>query len=106
MSLNIQKHIRLEKEYVQKINQILKSKNLQKRNILEEALFEFNTMLSKNKSYRVKFSEFDRVKLINYSLYLLVEQHQEVTELANKLNLSRPILLREVIVSYLINKKA
>ena len=95
---------KLEKENAHAIKLILETNNWEKRDFLKEALLLFGTKVSKINKYELQHNEFDRLYLNNYSVLLLDDLFIEINQLATKLQISRPKLLREILLNYLNNK--
>lgn len=96
---------KLEKEYIQYLELHLKRNNWSRVDLLKEALKQFKLQLSKNNVYKLKFNQFVRVELKDYSIIIRNKLGFSLTKLATELSISRVQLLREVFLTYLMQIK-
>ena len=95
---------KLEKEHIKNLLLISETHNLRRMDILIDALREFESQLSKNKSFQPIFTQFDRAHVTVYNIYIRDNLIQQINQLAKNLGITKFQLLREILLNYLAER--
>ncbi len=70
--------------------------------LIEYSINEFNAKFSKSKSYKLKHADFDRIKTQSFTSSVPEPINSALLKLAQKLEVSKRLLLREVITEFVL----
>jgi len=73
--------------------------------LIESANNEFNKKLKRIKKYTLKHADFDRMKTQSFSCSIPTEINEIILGTANELEISKRMLLREMITEFTLNLK-
>ena len=73
--------------------------------LIESAINAFNKKLKKSKKYTLKHADFDRIKTQSFSCSVPNEVNELILGTANELEISKRMLLREIITEFVLDLK-
>ena len=71
--------------------------------LIEYSINDFKANFAKNKDYKFKHADFDRIKTQSFTSSVPDSINNVLLELSKKLDVSKRLLLREVITEYVTN---
>lgn len=71
--------------------------------LIEYSLVEFKKKYSRVKNYILKHADFDRIKTQSFTSSVPEKLNSDLLEISKKLDISKRMLLREVITEFVIN---
>ncbi len=71
--------------------------------LIEYSINEFKTSIAKIKDYKFKHADFDRIKTQSFTSSVPDSINNVLLELSKKMDVSKRLLLREVITEYVNN---
>ena len=101
MALSRQLLTKLEDVQIQKLEIIRSDLNLNKSDFISHVLDNFESKNRKKIKYQLKYTEFDRVKLINYPCNLVESLHQRLYKISNELHTNKFQLIREILLHFI-----
>ena len=70
--------------------------------LIEYSLNDFTKKLGKSKSYSLRHSDFDRLKTQSFTSSVPENINNKLIDVAKKLDISKRLLLREIITDFVI----
>ncbi len=93
----------LDPEIKAKLSAYSKATYIPYSKLIEYSIADFKKKTNRLKSYSLKHTEFDRIKTQSFTSSVQEELNSTLLELAKKIDISKRLLLREVITDY-VNK--
>lgn len=94
----------LDPDVKQKLSEFSKSTYIPYSKIIEYAVSDFKSALSKGKYYQLKYNDFDRLKTQSFTCSIMEDINTKLINFAEKLDISKRMLIREIITSYVNSK--
>lgn len=94
----------LDPDVKQKLSEFSKSTYIPYSKIIEYAVNDFNSALSKGSYYQLKHNDFDRLKTQSFTCSIMEDINTKLIKFAEQLDISKRMLIREIITSYVNSK--
>lgn len=93
----------LDPEIKSKLSDYSKKTYIPYSKLIEYAINDFKKNLGRSKIYSLKHSDFDRIKTQSFTSSVPENINETLIEVSNKLEISKRLLLREVITEFVQN---
>ena len=90
----------LEKKEIKKFDLYMKKCSLRKEDLLNLAINDFVNKYGNGQGYQEQFTEFNRVELYNYPIYVSQQTNDKFIQLCQKIDLPKYRMGREILLSF------